>query len=270
MGSGASLPFVPNRDTGHPTECWFISEPMTGHMMHLLSNELLNSESIVEKVVFRRCTFTRHCKRLAGALENSLILKELVIEECKLGAYAEALCSVIRTNPTIKSLVMSGNSIQTANIDPRSYEAVRQKAATFAELLPVGSSLHFLNLSKNNLTHEDVHEIAFTLKMNPRGKIVSLNLSNNELGVEGAMTVAHSLHTNQTLRLLDISDNFICGLDRRGEGSYDLSAVRNLCTVVLQTNRLVSLAVDSNKLMAAGALIMADLLEHSTRCNQRG
>jgi hypothetical protein len=100
--------------------------------------------------------------------------------------------------------------------------------------------------------------------MSPVGSIVSLDISNNEIGVKGAMTIAHSLHTNQSLRRLDISANNICGIDDKGVGIFDPSGIRNLCNVIVQTNRIESLAVGANGLMSGGSLLTADLLEHST------
>ncbi|TMW60910.1 hypothetical protein Poli38472_000952 [Pythium oligandrum] len=153
-----------------------------------------------------------------AALGSNASLKRLYLKECKLNdAHAVALSEALKTNTTLEEVDLSDNELTTT-----AYEALAQAlqsnkalksltlgnnkggdagAVALAESLAQSSTtLEFLDLSKNQLTHVGISKLLAV------PKVKKLGLFNNALG-DGLEHVLPALLANHHIETLDLGAN---------------------------------------------------------------
>ena len=96
--------------------------------------------------------------------------------------------------------------------------------------LEVNEALTSLNLQENDLGVDGGKAIAEALKLNKA--LTILNLFGNEIGSKGAVAIAKALEVNKVLRSIDLSLNQLCGLNKYGQGTYDPSGIQALAAAL--------------------------------------
>lgn len=109
---------------------------------------------------------------------------------------AAALAQALRYNRTIRILDLTGNLIGDDGI-----------SAISGALDPRNSALEELRVGKNEISAVGAHYIATLLRQYPR--LWRLDLSDNVVYKEGAVALARSLLTNESLRSLSLAHNGI-------------------------------------------------------------
>ena len=113
----------------------------------------------------------------------------------------KALSKVLRSNSHVKKVNLQDNDLGDAAISMLCHALSTRETA--------GNSLLDLNLSQNNIGQAGALTIAQILHSNK--SMTSLRLSWNNIRGAGADSLARSLAMNSTLRTLDLSWNFFGG-----------------------------------------------------------
>lgn len=144
------------------------------------------------------CLLTHeHVVLLSRALRTNQTLRSLILSRASLtSAELQALCNGLRRNATLTTLDLSRNGI----IDHRGWQAL-------SDCLEHGnSSLRHLNLSFNRFNKCAINSLARALAQNrslERLRLVSCIMPRN-----AATALPQSLQRNRTLLLLDVSGSF--------------------------------------------------------------
>ena len=99
------------------------------------------------------------------------------------------------------------------------------------------------------LSNTHIITIPKLLETSNQRRIVVLNLRQNNLGIDGAMSIAQGLIDNTSLKLLDLTSNRI--------GS---KGVMLLCEALKDNSTLNSLFLNTNGISSEGAYALSDLM----------
>jgi hypothetical protein len=257
-GAVASVPYVQDRDTGDQSEIWYLNEDLTSSDVRKLGKELLLKDTIVQKLVIRKCKLepqwvirgglARTAKRsetLSFALENAETLKSLNISDTAIGPGDGIIIESLKHNPAITELVFSRNRVNDKTLIP--------------QLFQIGCPLLHLDISHNNLSTSELSRMCTTLRTDPC--LSSLSLKGNSLGSEGMGMLGDALaRGNQRLRTLNLSNTTACGLDRLNQGKYDLKGLDRLLRSIEKHGEISALDISSNHLKDEGAVLISKFL----------
>ncbi|UOB16523.1 sister chromatid cohesion protein PDS5 [Abyssalbus ytuae] len=180
------------------------------------------------------------------------------------GQYLEAINTILKVNPTLNVLDLSGTNSKDASI------------SVLKPGIQQSQGLKALNLKGNNITHEGLKTLVEaletggntlsnldlgnngidaidkdTLKTLLGNKTLEvLNLSRNQLGDGGAEAISAGLGANQQLHTLDLSNN---GIRNKGIGE--------LAEALKSNTTLCKLDLSYNQLSKAGAEYLKDMLK---------
>jgi hypothetical protein len=95
-------------------------------------------------------------------------------------------------------------------------------------------TLTSLHVGRNNISEKEMKEImAVAMRMDSMQilcevpfkdkALTELDVSGKDLGPEGALVVANYLEGNRALLSLNLADNYLCGIDEYGSGTFDAS-----------------------------------------------
>ena len=209
MGGGASIPFVPNRETGEMEEAHYIKESLGRSTVGRLCRELMKPDSKLERLIIEDCNLGVATGEALGlALANSENLGRLEITRTGfvLGKRADwgDLLGNVRSSPTITALRLEANQ---SSADAR---------LALGNILSAESILTSLALRACNLDVTEVELLGLSIGGNRT--LRTLDLSNNPcIGPEGVVLLARSLHAGEssitTLRLAGVR---MCGIVRLG------------------------------------------------------
>ena len=124
------------------------------------------------------------------------------------------------------------------------------------------TSLTSINVGANRLVEEAALGIVRAVK--PRDQMISLGLSDCNIGPRGAEEIAQYVSGSRVLTNLDLSSNQLCGIDVYGRGTYDPTGIQALASA-LGTSVLTVLDLGDNDIRVEGAKALADALK-SGKC----
>lgn len=123
------------------------------------------------------------------------------------------------------------------------------------------TSLTSINVGANRLVEEAALGIVRAVK--PRNQMISLGLSECNIGPRGAEEIAQYVSDSRVLTNLDLSSNQLCGIDVYGRGTYDPTGIQALASA-LGTSVLTVLDLGHNDIRVEGAKALADALKSGT------
>ena len=130
------------------------------------------------------------------ALMGNLGLKKINLNKNKItGQVAEDLANIIKNNPGLQHVALSGNDLKLTVV-------------VILQALAEISQLGFLDLSTNNMTELVAENLANVIKSN--SGLEELNLSDNDLK-SSAVIILQALTKHSHLKVLDLSRNNITG-----------------------------------------------------------
>ena len=201
---------------------------------------------------------------LADVIKNNTHLKQLCIENNKLGVSAavilqaltrtsnlevldldgsnltgevvEHLVSVIKNNSRLKQLYLSSNDFKSS-------------VSAILRALKENSRLNVLNLNDNVMTEEAAEDLADVIKNNTHLK--QLCIENNKLGVSAAV-ILQALTRTSNLEVLDLDGSNLTG-----------EVVEHLVSVIKNNSRLKQLYLSSNDFKSSVSVILRALKENS-------
>lgn len=174
---------------------------------------------------------------LADALSKNATLQSLVLWKNSIGRLGiSAIAEMLKKNKTLDTLNLSSNKIGKLEL----------------ELLLTGladnSSLLSLSLGSNQFGNAGVLILSSFLS-NPKTKLQSLDLGNNQISDESIHAIAQALISNKTLQSLDLYRNLISE-----------TGAKTLVEALLKNSILQSLDLYKNKLGIQGAESIASVL----------
>lgn len=146
----------------------------------------------------------------------------------------------LRSNSQVRSLMLGTNAIGDVG------------AQAVAELATVNPGIEVLYLGCNNIGPEGADHLRSALA-DDASKVTGLWLKRNPLGPEGAVRIAHMLHGNRSLRILDLVNT-----DLRDDGVE--AVVHGVCT---GTAPLQHLYLSGNALGPSAAISLSRLLREA-------
>ena len=204
---------------------------------------------------------------ISEALKINTILTTLIISNISVQG-TKALSEALKTNRTLTNIDMSINRIgdegakalaealksntalTSLNIS-RNYNIGVAGAKALAEALKLNTTLTTLNISENNkIGVEGAEALANALGKDGNKTLTTLDISGNNIGVEGAIAIAEALKVNTTLTTLNISYNNISYF---GAGKIAKALENNIT--------LTTLDISNNEIMANGGKCFANMLK---------
>jgi len=153
------------------------------------------------------------------------------------------ISEALRTSVTggLTSINLSGNHLTNYGTD---MTGIKELAAA----LGVNGALTMLSLARSMLGEEGTKAICEALEQNKTLK--ELDISGDEYegnigGSAGAKHVAKMLGVNGGLTSLNLSDNQLCGLDQRGNGTYTAEGITAIADALRVNGALMALDLSS-------------------------
>ena len=198
-------------------------------------------------------------------LKNNITLMELSMS--KTNITIKGTCA-LQVNSTLKKLDISGNEIcdngaialskylecstSLRELDVSGNNITYKGANAIAEALKGNKTLQKLDISGNRISDDVIITFSESLKYNTT--LMELSISRTNITTKGNCV----LQINSTLKKLDISDNDICD-----DGAITLSEC-------LKTNvELIELDISWNKIGCKGASAIAKAIQVNIACNKR-
>eukprot|EP00511_Aplanochytrium_stocchinoi_P009560 CAMPEP_0204862744 /NCGR_PEP_ID=MMETSP1348-20121228/2781_1 /ASSEMBLY_ACC=CAM_ASM_000700 /TAXON_ID=215587 /ORGANISM="Aplanochytrium stocchinoi, Strain GSBS06" /LENGTH=995 /DNA_ID=CAMNT_0052012841 /DNA_START=266 /DNA_END=3253 /DNA_ORIENTATION=+ len=150
---------------------------------------------------------------------------------------AQQLAEALMVNSELTALDLESNNISEIG------------AKHIAKAMKANTSIVCLNLSNNLMSDRGAEYIFAGLRKNKSNSLVELNLSQNIIGEVGAEYIGAALKSNDTLRVLKMSDNEVLAA---GAG--------HLAEALEVNNSIVTLELGNNNIGDDGATYMADAL----------
>lgn len=187
--------------------------------------------------------------RLTGL--QVLVEEALLLSSCRLHVLnlannnldshsANALATLIRGNASIQTLLLGYNSLR-----PKTIKTIAKSLCESTMTV-----LKHLDLTQNKLEDRGAHAIATVLDPHTAGRcrLETLNLCNNKIYYKGAYHLADAFvkHGNTTLKVLDLSNNFI-----EAEGAQAFGVVLRFSYTLLELN------LSRNNIGSAGVELIA-------------
>lgn len=216
-------------------------------ILHVASNSLGNDKSIkfIADVIKENNGLTSlnlndNYFSYTGAkdISNALIVnKSLTILKIKNSNFDEAgavlLAQGLEQNTTVTKLDLSNNNLQDTGF------------IFLANALKESNSITHLNLSHNEIQAKGIEAVSYILS-----SIIYLDISGNNIGVNGAATIGDALKTNHSLVYLNLSQN---QLQHQG--------IKSVLTALENNSSLVLLDINNNNIGDTGAGNIASLLK---------
>ncbi|KAI9476786.1 hypothetical protein IWW42_001239 [Coemansia sp. RSA 1085] len=179
------------------------------------------------------------------------------------------LCSVLETQPYLRSLSLRDNPIEQAGIRhllsalsrgcrnlkvlDLSGNLLRSLGASALAqyLLESGKSIEVLDISSNGITFDGARELAHVLIPESNSSLKSLNLDMNQLEGSGCELIGQALVHNQTLQVLGLSQNNL----------FD-NGCHSLFTYLSENTALQSLSISGNFITHVGARAIRTYLQN--------
>ncbi|CAF1335933.1 unnamed protein product [Didymodactylos carnosus] len=127
--------------------------------------------------------------------------------------------------------------------------AIRNRTGNIAEELEHNLHYGILHLPYTDLSAKQITEIAHALKVNTT-TLITLDISNNNISNEGAISIGDALKVNKTLTRLDIENNHILN-----EGATSIGDALKV------NNTLTTLFISNNNISNEGATSIGDALK---------
>jgi hypothetical protein len=129
-------------------------------------------------------------------------------------------------------------------------------------------ALTSLHVGKNDIPEKEMREImAIAMHMESMKilcgvpfkdkTLTELDVSGNNLGMEGALVITAYLNGNGALTSLDISDNTLCGLYSNGRGTYNGAGVEALSDLLKVNSVLKELNMSKTYIGPEGAKVLS-------------
>ncbi|KAJ2450948.1 RNA-DNA hybrid ribonuclease [Coemansia sp. RSA 2336] len=182
------------------------------------------------------------------------------------------LCSVLETQPYLRSLSLRDNPIEQAGIrrllsalsrgcrdlkvlDLSGNLLRSQGASALAQyLLGSGKTIVMLDTSSNGITFDGARDLANVLRPESNSSLQSLNLDMNQLEGSGCELIGQALVQNQTLQVLGLSQNNLFD-----NGCHSLFAYLN------ENTALQSLNISGNFITHVGARAIQSYLQNTDK-----
>eukprot|EP00325_Prymnesiales_sp_UTEX-LB-985_P018082 CAMPEP_0174754326 /NCGR_PEP_ID=MMETSP1094-20130205/105680_1 /TAXON_ID=156173 /ORGANISM="Chrysochromulina brevifilum, Strain UTEX LB 985" /LENGTH=473 /DNA_ID=CAMNT_0015960191 /DNA_START=36 /DNA_END=1457 /DNA_ORIENTATION=- len=177
-------------------------------------------------------------------------LSSAVLASPSLEVFSEVPIKELRADSSLTELSLEGKSLGPT------------EAMVIAALIEGSAVLTSLNLEANNIRNEGAIAIAEALKSGS-AVLTSLNLFDNEIGNDGAIALADALKSGKSvLKELNLAENALCGIDRRGRGTYNPSGIQALAAALSSGSAvLTSLNLKNNNIRNEGAIAIAEALK---------
>ena len=190
---------------------------------------------------------------IAKALESNMMLKNLDLSSNNLvgeTAYIKATKVQGDSKEVGAKVTYQGREMTVKGIDSDGELKLADFSGVYAlaKALKSNAVLTSLNLSSNNIGNYGAKEIAEALRSG-KAVLTSLNLFDNRIGPEGANAIADALGSGSAvLTTLDLSGNQLCGIDPKGEGTYDATGIRAIADALKSGKALTDLDLSGNQL----------------------
>jgi hypothetical protein len=164
----------------------------------------------------------------------------------------------------------TGDYVQKYVADPEGVQAI----ACVACALRVNGALTRVDVGQNNIAGDGAVQLAaavlgnfkieifneIPIKEMRANSLTELDLNGKDFGVEGGMVVAGLIPVMGVLTSLNLSSNQLCGLDRRGRGTYTAEGITALADALRVNGGLLTLNLSINKIGGEGVQAMAGAL----------
>jgi len=163
---------------------------------------------------------------------------------------------VAETNLT--SISLADNALRSADAESLGEDLMNCKTLTHMDL----SSNQLCNLDALGRGVQDVTGLKLLSLGIGKSSVTSLNLSSNYLGVDGAVEVSVAVG-NDILRLIDLSNTALCGINWKREGEYAKKGIVSVSLAIVDNDVIEYINLADNFLREPGAKAVALALSRS-------
>ena len=172
-------------------------------------------------------------------------------------AMVKAIAAVLKRDLSIKSIDLSGNSLDD------------EGAEALAAALQVNKSVNSISMSMGNIRLEGAKAVAAALERNT--SVTSIDISAHNMGDEEAKVIAAALKTNQSIKHIDLSHNSI-GLTGGEALAAALQVNKSITSMNMWMNPkaagAVATALERNKSVASIDVRQADMAAEGCNLTQ--
>jgi hypothetical protein len=178
-----------------------------------------------------------------GAFKGSLT--SINLKNNALGEEGARRLALAIKSSNLTSINLSGNNLCYDEIGSYNVNGIKGIAGA----LSVRDSPTSIDLAWNNIGAAGADALvkggAF------KGSLTSINLGANNLGPEGAQALVDGGAFRGSLTSIDLSNNFLCDVDRRGQGTYTADGITAIASALSVRGSLTSIDLRLNNLDSA-------------------
>jgi hypothetical protein len=147
----------------------------------------------------------------------------------------------------LSSLITNGNNLRKIDLSNNKFSS--ENINKLIEVLINSKNLQQLRLRDCNLRDSGVGYISTQLSKHPRGGLINLDLTNNNLSINGIKYLCQWLLEEKSLKVLNLSQNYL-----------DDKSCECLVNTILNSNTLEELYLDYNNLGVEGVKLIVNAL----------